>query len=72
MFDALFEDMKIRFKRKELYLIVDFGASQNHTHHKESICSFAELISGAGLDYEVWIPAGSEINQSNLPIFPMR
>jgi glycosyltransferase involved in cell wall biosynthesis len=60
--------MKIRFKRNELYLIVDFGASQNHTHHKESICSFAELISGAGLDYEVWIPAGSEINQSNLPI----
>ena len=68
MVGTLFGDMKIQFKRKELYLIVDFGASQNHTHYKESICSFAELISGAGLDYEVWIPSGSEINESNLPI----
>ncbi len=51
-----------------MILIVDFGASQNHTHHKESIFSFSELIIRSGPDYEVWIPAGSEITQSNLPI----
>jgi glycosyltransferase involved in cell wall biosynthesis len=51
-----------------LILIVDFGASQNHTHHKESIFSFAELIIRSGSDFEVWIPAGSEITESNLPI----
>jgi len=51
-----------------LYLIVDYGASQNHTHHKESIFSFADLISGIESDYEVWIPVGSEINHPNLPI----
>lgn len=63
-----FGDAKILYKRKELTLIVDFGASQNHTHHKESIFSFAELITRSDSDYEVWIPAGSEITQSNLPI----
>jgi glycosyltransferase involved in cell wall biosynthesis len=60
--------MKMRFKRKELFLIVDFAASQNHSHTRESIFSFAELISGAGLDYEIWIPVGSEIKELNLPI----
>ena len=60
--------MKTLYKRKNLFLIVDFGASQNHTHHRESVFSFAELISRTNSCYEIWIPAGSEICHSNLPI----
>jgi hypothetical protein len=51
-----------------IFIIVDFGASQNHTHHKESIFSFARLIGSKNYDFEVWIPKGSEIQDVNLPI----
>jgi glycosyltransferase involved in cell wall biosynthesis len=46
------------------YLIVDFGASLNHTHHKLSISSFAHLLKEE--DYEIWIPIGSEVFLSGL------
>jgi len=46
------------------FLIVDFGASLNHTHHKLSISSFAHLLKEE--DYEIWIPIGSEASLSGL------
>jgi hypothetical protein len=43
-------------------LIVDFGASLNHTHHKESIFAFASLLREQSVEYEIWVPMGSEIS----------
>lgn len=40
---------------------MDFGASLTHTHHKESIYSFADLLKSNERTYEIWIPKGSEI-----------
>jgi len=50
--------------KKLKFLIVDFGASLNHTHHKLSLSSFAHLLKEE--DYEIWIPIGSEASLSGL------
>jgi hypothetical protein len=47
------------------FLLVDFGASLNHTHHKKSIYAFADLLEKQGFVYEIWVPFGSEINRKN-------
>ena len=60
-----FYQMKIYNKRSELYLIVDFGASLFHTHNKESLYSFSDLLEDSNVDYKVWIPLGSEIDRIN-------
>lgn len=57
--------MKTYNKRSELYLIVDFGASLFHTHNKESLYSFSDLLEDSNVDYKVWIPSGSEIDRMN-------
>jgi glycosyltransferase involved in cell wall biosynthesis len=50
--------------KKLKFLIVDFGASLNHTHHKLAISSFAHLLKEE--DHEIWIPIGSEASLSGL------
>jgi glycosyltransferase involved in cell wall biosynthesis len=67
-YQSIFGATTIFIKREVLNVIVDFGASQNHTHHKESIYSFADLFNAKNLDLEVWIPFGSEIDHKNLPV----
>lgn len=57
-------DFSYDHKKNLKYLIVDFGASLNHTHHKLSISSFAHLLKEEL--YEIWIPMGSEVFLSGL------
>jgi hypothetical protein len=56
--------MKNNSARK--YLIVDFGASLIHTHHKQAIYSFIQLFDSLGISRSAWVPTGSDlINKKN-------
>jgi glycosyltransferase involved in cell wall biosynthesis len=50
------------------FLIIDFGASLNHTHHKEAIFAFATLLNSNKIRNQIWIPFGSEIQHESLSI----
>jgi len=50
------------------FLIVDFGASLNHTHHKQSIFAFSTLLEREDIDFDVWIPIGSEIENTDVKL----
>jgi glycosyltransferase involved in cell wall biosynthesis len=48
------------------FLIVDFGASLNHTHHKQSIFAFNTLLKKEDINFDIWIPFGSEIENMDI------
>jgi hypothetical protein len=50
------------------FLIVDLGASLIHTHHKQSIYAFAELLQNNKVSFEAWVPFGSKIDSHDFPI----
>lgn len=50
------------------FLVVDFGASLNHTHHKQSIFAFSTLLAKEHIDFDVWIPIGSEIENADIKL----
>lgn len=50
------------------FIIVDFGASLMHTHHKQSIFAFAHLFETKKIDYEIWVPLGSKIKNPKYKI----
>lgn len=47
---------------------MDFGASLTHTHHKEAIFSFAELLASKHKNFEIWLPVGSEVRSEKFEI----
>lgn len=47
---------------------MDFGASLTHTHHKETVYSFAELLVSKHKNFEIWLPAGSEVRSEKFQI----
>ena len=48
------------------FLIVDFGASLKHTHHKQSIFAFSTLLGAEDINFDVWIPIGSEVENADV------
>jgi hypothetical protein len=60
--------MAITGIKPKKFLIVDFSASLTHTHHKQHIYGFCELLTENKFEYEVWIPYGSSIPPKNLNI----
>jgi glycosyltransferase involved in cell wall biosynthesis len=59
--------MKSNTARK--YLIVDFGASLIHTHHKQAIYSFIQLFDSLGIPSSTWVPTGSDLTNKKNKIF---
>jgi hypothetical protein len=57
-------DLGANFVRN--YLIIDFGASLLHTHHSRVIRGFVELIKQNEDDLLIYIPFGSEIEDSSM------
>jgi glycosyltransferase involved in cell wall biosynthesis len=54
--------------KPRVFVLVDFGASLIHTHHKQSLFAFANFVRKFGFGHEVWLPFGSQIksNEYNL------
>ncbi len=50
------------------FLIIDLGASLIHTHHKQSIYAFADLLQNNKVSFEAWVPFGSRIESCGFPI----
>jgi hypothetical protein len=50
------------------FLIIDLGASLIHTHHKQSIYAFSDLLQNNLVSFEAWVPFGSEIDSCDFPI----
>ena len=50
------------------FLIIDLGASLIHTHHKQSIYAFADLLQNSKVNFEAWVPFGSRIDSCGFPI----
>ena len=50
------------------FLVVDFGASLKHTHHKQSIFAFSTLLKKEDINFDVWIPIGSEIENTDVKL----
>ena len=51
---------------KKNYLIVDFGASQMHTHHGMLILGYCDLINSMDLSVDIFLPLGSEIELNSV------
>lgn len=49
-------------KNRRKFIIVDFGASLVHTHHKKSLWAFSELLNSCSVHHEIWVPMGSQIH----------
>lgn len=49
------------------FLILDFGASLKHTHHKRLLQAYCNLLDKRGQPYTVLIPLGSEIDSPGNP-----
>ena len=60
--------MNCESTKPHTFLIIDFGASLNHTHHKEAIFAFATLLNSNKIRNQIWVPFGSEIQHENLLI----
>jgi len=52
----------------ERFLLIDLGASLHYTHHKQSIYAFSSFLKDKNIDFNVWVPFGSNLNKSRLPI----
>ena len=50
------------------FLIIDLGASLNHTHHKQTIYAFSDLLQNNKVLFEAWVPLGSEIDSDGFLI----
>lgn len=50
------------------FLIIDLGASLAHTHHKQSIYAFADLLQNNKVSFEAWVPFGSRIDSCGFPL----
>ena len=50
------------------FLIIDLGASLIHTHHKQSIYAFSDLLQNNKVSFEAWVPFGSRIDSYGFPI----
>jgi hypothetical protein len=51
------------------YLIVDFGASLFHTHHKQAIYSFNQLLDSLAILRSSWVPIGSSLIDEKNKLF---
>ncbi len=52
----------------ENFIIVDFGASLNHTHHKQSLYSYSSLIKLLGHNVKILVPKGSQLKNPKYDI----
>ena len=60
--------MVIYSDSSKTFLIIDLGASLIHTHHKQSIYAFSDLLQNNKVSFEAWVPFGSKIDSLGFPI----
>ena len=49
----------------KFFIIIDFNASKRYSHHWTYIKNYTNILSGAGYEYEIWIPENSDYEVIN-------